>query len=914
MSDQIPLTLSDLSLLLRYIPACDRETWVAVGMGIKAEFGADGWDAWDTWSQSGTGYNLRDAKAVWRSIRAGATGIGTVIKLAMDNGWRPEQQEMSAEDKRRLNREQEARRKQRQAEVEADEAKHAKMRSLVATECAVIWAQHVTLDGESPYLERKRAQACGVGFMRHTVVLEIDDQAERCQLWVGNDAQTFLRSVPSPRPAHLSMLVLKRGDLVIPLRDGEGRLHSLQQINPQGKKLFPKYGRKAGCFHVLGELAGAEVIGLGEGYATADSCRQAMGWPVVMAVDSGNLVAVAAAVRAICPGAKLVICGDDDPATAGNPGRTKAEAAALEVSGVAAFPAGAEGKDWNDLHVAQGLDAVREQLLAALQQEPVIHAGPAATDLPHTPSGDAAGAAAPNEGCGEVMVDPAQRLLERFALVGGKTHVWDRHLKCVIKRTAFEALVTKPAAKAWFDNPNKGVIDEQQAKQIEEKQRLDGKAKKGSSDSMPPTKRYLYIDGTKECWDAQKRRRITDGALKMALGDAYGLWVNSPERRVVDVDHLVFDPRMEKDPSVYVNTFEGMPLVPTDDFGKCQALLELVSFLCNGDESAVHWLLCWMALPLQRVGAKMATAVLAHSTMEGSGKSLLFSDVMSVVYGAYSATVGQDQLESQWSAWQSNKLWGVFEEVVSRDQRYNQTGKIKHMITGKTRRIESKFMNGWEEANFMNACFLSNEILPWPISENDRRLLVLWPEETMGPDFQARVLSEIKGDGIPAFYGYLLQYNVGDFHAHTRPPKTPARQRLVDLSMASWQTFIAQWRAGYLGNLWRPCVSSDLYALFIEWCQRNKEHTLSHTKFSGFLSTEVQKLQGVPWRNLKGDRLFGTFFFPPPPPMADGSPAAVPPVSMKAEDLGAAVGKWRSAAREAGWSVDAWEHMKERAA
>ena len=49
-------------------------------------------------------------------------------------------------------------------------------------------------------------------------------------------------------------------------------------------------------------------------------------------------------------------------------------------------------------------------------------------------------------------------------------------------------------------------------------------------------KRQVYIDGTKEVWDVQKRRRIADGALKMALGDAYGLWVNSPERRVVDME------------------------------------------------------------------------------------------------------------------------------------------------------------------------------------------------------------------------------------------------------------------------------------------------------------------------------------------------------------------------------------------
>ena len=383
MAEQMPLTLAELAVLLRFIPACGRETWVQVGMGIKAEFGQDGWDAWDAWSQSGTGYKLSDAKTVWRSFRKGGTGLGTVIKLAMDNGWTPEKKELSAEDKRRFAREQEARRLARQAEVEADDALLQRMRALVASQCAVVWAQHVTTEGESGYLAKKQVAAFAVGFMRHTVVLEIDDQAERCQLWVGEDAVQYLRSVPSPRPAHLSMLVLRRGDLVMPLRDAAGQIHSLQQISSTGKKLFPKYGRKSGCFHVLArlseaELAQAEVIGLAEGYATAASCQMATGWPMVAAIDSGNLPRVAEALRALNPAARLMLCGDDDPNAPGNPGRTKAEAAARAVGGVAVFPAGDAGKDWNDLHVAAGLDAVREQLLAVLAVEPGAKAKSAA--------------------------------------------------------------------------------------------------------------------------------------------------------------------------------------------------------------------------------------------------------------------------------------------------------------------------------------------------------------------------------------------------------------------------------------------------------------------------------------------------------------------------------------------------------
>ncbi|MDT3720333.1 DUF5906 domain-containing protein [Pseudomonas oryzihabitans] len=908
MREREPFALADVPALLQYITADDRDTWLSVGMGLKAEFGDEAFQPWDAWSRAGEGYSPKDAITVWKSFRKRGTGFGTVVKLAQDNGWQPEKRELTAEDKRRFAAEQDTRRKQRQAEIEADEARAQVMREAVAEACQRIWDSHLDATGTSQYLERKQAGAHGVGFFRHAVLLVVDDQRQRADVWVGSEATNWLRDVPQPRPEHLSYQLYKRGHLAVPLRDAEGRLWSIQFIASNGKKLFPRYSRKAGCFHLLGaEQDQPAVVALAEGYATAASCHEATGWPVAVGIDSGNLLAVAEALRQRFPDARLVLAGDDDATVSGNPGRTKAEAAALAVGGVAIFPRGEPGQDWNDIRCALGLEAVRQRLEAALVELPVVHTVGADEALPGAPSEELAAEedAASNEGAGEKR--PAwdlERVFARFALVEGETKVFDLFKRVVLKKTAFEAMVTKALAKAWFDSLEKKGIAADQAQRLMSQAKLASKVAPG--ERMAPTDRYVHIDGTKDIWDVERRRRIPDGALKLALGDAFTLWVNSTARRSVDMEHLVFDPLMEKNPAIYINTFEGLPLTPSEDAERCRGIRKLVDFLCNDDQEAAHFLLCWLALPLQQVGTKMATAILLHSTMEGSGKSLLLSDIMRVIYGQYGATVGQVQLESAWSAWQSNKLYGVFEEVVSRDQRYNQVGKIKHMITGKTFRIESKFMNGWEEANFMNAVFLSNEILPWPISENDRRLFVMWPEETLYADLQRQVIAEMGNGGIDAFYGYLLNYDIGDFTAHTRPPRTPARQRLVQLSMASWQTFLAEWRGGLHGELYRTCLSSDLYAMFLEWCSRNKEHSLSHTKFSGFVASQVHKIENIPWRDARGRRRFGRFFVP------DQTVEGAPLISLKAEELGKAVDSWRTAAREAGWKVDDWEHMKEK--
>lgn len=81
---------SDILGALQCIPADDREVWVTVAMAVKSALGNDGFALWDAWSQTADNYNERDARNVWRSIKDGATGIGTLFYLAKQHGWHRE--------------------------------------------------------------------------------------------------------------------------------------------------------------------------------------------------------------------------------------------------------------------------------------------------------------------------------------------------------------------------------------------------------------------------------------------------------------------------------------------------------------------------------------------------------------------------------------------------------------------------------------------------------------------------------------------------------------------------------------------------------------------------------------------------------------------------------------------------------
>lgn len=149
------------------------------------------------------------------------------------------------------------------------------------------------------------------------------------------------------------------GRLVVPVWDGE-RLTTIQYIDATGDKRFLTGGRIKACSFPIGEYCPGEPIAIGEGFSTCAALHQETGALVLAAFSAGNLLPVARRVRDQYPDAQLVIAGDNDAWTPGNPGRTKAIEAARAVRGRVLIPmfSGADlaGRptDWNDWLRLQG--------------------------------------------------------------------------------------------------------------------------------------------------------------------------------------------------------------------------------------------------------------------------------------------------------------------------------------------------------------------------------------------------------------------------------------------------------------------------------------------------------------------------------------------------------------------------------
>ena len=151
--------------------------------------------------------------------------------------------------------------------------------------------------------------------------------------------------------------------LVLPVRSSNGEISSLQFIDADGNKNFLARGRVAGCYMLIGQPE--TKLCIAEGYATAVSIYEATGYAVAVAYSATNLKTTARELKIKYPQVDIIVCADTD-----EKGYPLAKDAASAIGARLAFPkfetgAMVDGKpptDFNDLHVLQGLTAIKSAI------------------------------------------------------------------------------------------------------------------------------------------------------------------------------------------------------------------------------------------------------------------------------------------------------------------------------------------------------------------------------------------------------------------------------------------------------------------------------------------------------------------------------------------------------------------------
>ncbi|WP_282822548.1 LPD7 domain-containing protein [Neisseria subflava] len=332
--------IDDIRSALSYIDSHDRDTWWQVGAAVKDELGENGYDLWDEWSQRADNYDNRAAKSTWKSLKPGSFSIGTVWKLARQNGWQPAKPYTppSVEEQARRKAESEARR-------QAAEQERQQTQQRVKGTAQKIWNSSRPASLSHPYLAAK-------GITHPDAIAGL-----RQNKYKDND------------------------NLIIPVLY-ENEIVNLQSINQDGGKRFLAGGQVQGAYAFIGKADDVEKVGvvMAEGYATAASIYEATGKPVIIAFDAGNMVAVAERLAQKLPQNVSVVIAVDNDASQTGIKKARQAAALLGDRATAIQPEfsmtliqqyqkgkGVDEKgrpplpsDFNDLHKLAGLEAVRQ--------------------------------------------------------------------------------------------------------------------------------------------------------------------------------------------------------------------------------------------------------------------------------------------------------------------------------------------------------------------------------------------------------------------------------------------------------------------------------------------------------------------------------------------------------------------------
>lgn len=182
-------------------------------------------------------------------------------------------------------------------------------------------------------------------------------------------------------------------------------------------------------------------------------------------------------------------------------------------------------------------------------------------------------------------------------------------------------------------------------------------------------------------------------------------------------------------------------------------------------------LLDWLAYVVQNPGKRVNYAPLIQG-VQGDGKSFL-AFLLSVTMGAPNVRMGNAHiLEGSFTGWAEGQCVMALEEIrLIGHNKYDVMNRVKPFITNKVIEIHPKGRNPYNVENTTNYLLFSNYRDAMPLSENERRFLVLFSQwqssdqlrkfKEENPDYYIELYGALD-DSAPAIRYWLLQHELSE--------------------------------------------------------------------------------------------------------------------------------------------------------
>jgi hypothetical protein len=331
----------------------------------------------------------------------------------------------------------------------------------------------------------------------------------------------------------------------------------------------------------------------------------------------------------------------------------------------------------------------------------------------------------------------------------------------------------------------------------------------------------------------------------------FKVWLEDSNRQ--HFDKVDFYPTDECPSNVY-NKFDGLrasklnfDMTPSAIAVRVKPIIDHINLLTSGHSD---FMIKWLANIVQNTHKKSEVALLLRDqgTLTtcggGTGKNLFFEWFGNKILGEkYFITVGNNSdLFDNFNGLFENKLLVFVEEAKSDDNNKN-IDYLKSQITGKKSKTERKGVDSYSTKNFTNYVFTSNNRNPIPINKNDRRFSAydVNISKRNNSSYFENLVSKLDEDLTAyAFYKYLMSIKTYKSPVEFQQ-NIPITNALIEMKILNSGPLI-RWIVyllihGKVENM----TTSNLYNLYIDWTQRNREGSekaMSLTAFGSQLTND----------------------------------------------------------------------------
>jgi len=265
------------------------------------------------------------------------------------------------------------------------------------------------------------------------------------------------------------------------------------------------------------------------------------------------------------------------------------------------------------------------------------------------------------------------------------------------------------------------------------------------------------------------------------------------DQRRVEVDKLVYSPQLPVGLNAphCLNLFRGLGTTPMN--GPVTPWLALLEHGVP-DLDLRHWLIKWLAYPLQNLGGKLNTYILFYGP-QGVGKNALLAPMLSI-YGNNSSVLSRERLVSDFNEGYAAKQFVNLDELHGGNSAEATliANKLKMLTTGATLTVNGKGKATYDVDNHVNLVITSNYSDCIKLDEGDRRAAVIQfgtrEHIIRDPHYWDAYFAWAQASGPAHLLDYLLRVDLTGFDPHGRAPTTEWKEHVTDATRGPMEKFV----------------------------------------------------------------------------------------------------------------------------